>query len=102
MELKNHYVCSSIKPSETFFWAEQIDRLKFKEGAGKVHENAIAKRTPEQKIKLIVNVIVPDNFDKKFKELREYIFGSHKLPSEPGYNIEVDTISDEKINRDNL
>jgi hypothetical protein len=28
-----------------------------------------------QKIKLIMNVISPDNFDKKVKELRFYLFG---------------------------
>ena len=39
----------------------------------------------KKNIKLIVNVIIPDNFDKKCKELRQYIFGNHKLPSEPGY-----------------
>jgi hypothetical protein len=76
--------------------------MKFKEEAAKTQEKAIAKRTDEQKIKLIVNVIVPDNFDKKFNELREYIFGSHKLPSEAGYNAEADTITDEKINIINL
>ena len=76
--------------------------MKFKEEAAKTQEKAIAKRTDEQKIKLIVNVIVPDNFDKKFNELREYIFGNHKLPSEAGYNAEADTIIDEKININNL
>jgi hypothetical protein len=37
-----------------------------------------------------VNVITPDNFDKKFSELREYLFGSTKLPDESGYDPEVD------------
>ncbi len=47
-------------------------------------------------------MIIPDNFDKKFKELRELIFGSYKLPSEPGFIEEADTINDEKININNL
>ena len=47
MELKNHYVCQSIKPSETSFWAEQIERMKFKEEAAKAHENAIANMIDE-------------------------------------------------------
>lgn len=60
------------------------------------------ERKPEQKIKLIVNVIVPDNFEKNFKELRGFIYGQHKLSVESGYNKEVDTITDDKISSDYL
>lgn len=75
-----------IKPDESTFWKEQIDRLKFIEESKKVHQKATVERKPEQKIKLIVNVIVPDNFDKKFRELRRFIFGEYKFNGEAGYN----------------
>jgi hypothetical protein len=42
-------------------------------------------------------VITPDNFDKKFEELRVFMFGDHKLPDEEGYNESVDTLSEDKI-----
>jgi len=32
----------------------------------------------EQKIRLILNVITPDNYDKKFAELRGYLFDDLK------------------------
>jgi hypothetical protein len=47
-------------------------------------------------------VIVPDNFDKKIKELRALIFRDKKLPEEPGYNEAHDTITDDSISNDCL
>jgi len=35
-----------------------------------------------QKIRLILNVIAPDNVDKKFKELRDYLFPGLKTRNE--------------------
>jgi len=35
-----------------------------------------------QKIRLILNVIAPDNYDKKFAELRGYLFGELKTKTE--------------------
>ena len=46
-----------------------------------------------QKIRLIINQILPDNYDKKFAELRENVFGSLKHQFEEGYNPEVDTFT---------
>lgn len=42
---------------------------------------------------MIVNVITPDTFEKKFEELRGYIFGNIKCPNEEGYNPEVDKLN---------
>jgi hypothetical protein len=32
-----------------------------------------------------VNLITPDNFEKKFEELRIFMFGEYKLPTEEGF-----------------
>jgi len=51
-------------------------------------------KNESQKIRLILNVITPDNFAKKFKELRAYQFGELKTRNE----CEEDGIEyDEKI-----
>ena len=39
-----------------------------------------------QQIKLICNVITPDNFEKKFGELRQHLFGDLKHRHEPGFD----------------
>ena len=51
---------------------------------------------------MIVNLITPDNFDRKFKELRGFMFGEHKLPTEQGYDPEVDTLTDNQMNEENV
>jgi hypothetical protein len=47
-------------------------------------------------------VITPDNFEKKFEELRVFMFGDHKLPGEPDYNESVDTLTSDKVSDENL
>jgi hypothetical protein len=47
-------------------------------------------------------LITPDNYDKKFEELRVFMFGDHKLPEEEGYNESVDTLTEDKISNQNL
>ena len=47
-------------------------------------------------------MITPENFDKKFEELRVFMFGDLKLPEEQGYNEIVDTLSEDKVINDNL
>ncbi len=47
-----------------------------------------------QQIKLICNIISPNNFEKKFLELRQHTFGNLKLRYEEGYNPEKDTLKD--------
>jgi len=47
-------------------------------------------------------VITPDTYDKKFEELRVFMFGDHKLPEEEGYQESVDTLNEDNINNENL
>lgn len=47
-------------------------------------------------------MITPDNYDKKFEELRVFMFGDHKLPEEEGYNESEDTLTEDKVNNENL
>lgn len=47
-------------------------------------------------------MITPDNFDKKLEELRVFMFGDHKLPEEEGYNESEDTLTEDKVNNENL
>lgn len=53
-----------------------------------------------QQIKLICNVITPDNFDKKFSELRQYLFGDLKHKNEPGYNPGMPVYTDAEEGKD--
>ena len=54
--------------------------------SSKVFEKVKGDRNLEQKIRLIINIITPDNLDKKFLELRGFMFGELKKPDEEGYN----------------
>jgi hypothetical protein len=72
------------------------------EESKQVIEKAKSDKNTSQKIRLIVNVITPDNFDKKFEELRVFMFGDHKLPEEEGYNESVDTLTEDKVSNENL
>jgi len=49
---------------------------------------------------LICNVITPDNFEKKFKELRHHTFGDLKLPTEKGFDPNVDRLTE--VSQENL
>lgn len=40
------------------------------------------EKNPVQKIKLAINIISPDNFEKKFNELRVYMFKDFKTQDE--------------------
>lgn len=47
-----------------------------------MHEKVTQSKNEEQKIRLILNIITPDNFDKKFGELRGYLFPNLKTRAE--------------------
>lgn len=68
----------------------------------KVREVAISDKNTLQKIRLIVNLLTPDNLDKKFGELRGYMFGSLKQPEEEGYDKEIDIMAENGMNDENL
>ena len=54
-----------------------------------------------QQIRLIINVIAPDNLKKKFEELRRLMFGQLKFKGEEGYDPDQD-INMEQMNEENL
>jgi hypothetical protein len=56
----------------------------------------------QQKIRLIVNVLTPDNMDKKFAELRELIFGDLKFKDEEGYDPNKHALLAGQLNEDNM
>jgi hypothetical protein len=68
----------SWKPEDT------EEKRKLKEQAKKMHEKASQEKNTIQKIKLILNVITPDNYEKKFTELRFFLFGDLKSRDEMG------------------
>lgn len=50
---------------------------------------------------MIVNVITPDNFEKKFEELRKLMFGERKTKEEEGYDEANDKLN-EQVNEENM
>ena len=58
------------------------EKAKLKEQAAANIAKIRADKNDTQKIKLILNVIAPDNFQKKFGELRGYLFKGLKSEEE--------------------
>lgn len=86
------------------FQRAEADKLKqkLKEDSKKVLEKARSDKNTQQQIRLIVNVITPENFDKKFEELRKVMFGDLKAKDEPGYDETRDLLSAEQLNEENM
>jgi methionine synthase I (cobalamin-dependent) len=83
--------------------------VKLKAAAAAIHAKVQQSKNATQKIKLILNVIAPDNYTKKFKELREYLFGDKKSENEffdegteESYNRDLHALKDEDIDSDLL
>jgi hypothetical protein len=90
---------------DDFFKRQEADLLRKKliEESRKTIEKAKGDKNILQKIRLIVNLILPDNFDKKFEELRGYTFGDLKTPNEAGYDKDLHpTLTDENLSEENL
>jgi hypothetical protein len=51
-------------------------------------EEAKSEKVDTQRVRLWLNQITPDNFEKKSGELRELLIGSAKLLNEEGFNSE--------------
>ena len=51
-------------------------------------EEAKSEKQDYQKVRLWLNQITPDNFEKKKSELRELLIGDAKIMGEPGFNAE--------------
>jgi hypothetical protein len=64
-------------------------RKKLEEQSKKMIQEVKKERNVTQQIRLICNVIAPDNFDKKFDELRQLMFEDMKHKDEEGYNPDI-------------
>jgi hypothetical protein len=58
------------------------EKARLREKALAMHKKATMAKNDAQKIRLILNVITPDNFEKKFKELRQFQFDDLKSKEE--------------------
>lgn len=61
---------------------DTAEKAKLKEKAKAMYEKVNQDKNEEQKIRLILNVITPENYDKKFSELRGFLFGNRKTEEE--------------------
>lgn len=78
-QIKQDRPREEVVPLDPFKRAEADTlRKKLVEESKKVFEKAKSDKNVHQQIRLIVNVITPDNLDKKFEELRKIIFGDLK------------------------
>ena len=59
---------------------EEVQRIK--KLAQDTHDKATKEKNATQKIRLILNVIAPDNYAKKFGELRSFLFPNLKTRGE--------------------
>ena len=68
-------------------WLKVVDTdvQRLKEEAKQTYEKIKKEKKVDQQIRLICNQITPDNFDKKFDELRSFIFRDMKTFNEDGY-----------------
>ena len=67
-----------------------------------MREETLGDKNTKQKIRLIVNVITPDNLEKKFVELRGFMFGERRLQTEEGYNPETDMLTEGSLSDENM
>ena len=90
-------------------WREEDvgEKNKLKQIAIKNHENAKKDKNEIQKIRLILNIIAPDNYVKKFGEIRGYLFPKLKKRDECeeekiDYDEEVHKLKEGCINEEIL
>lgn len=77
------------RPAGDEWRAEEDETVqKLKQQAKKVMEEAKSEKQDFQRVRLWLNQISPDNFEKKSGELRELLIGNAKLMSEAGFNTE--------------
>ena len=83
----------------------QVDKEK-KELALKsqkyMEELKAKEETVQKHIRRNINMILPDNFDKKFAELKGYMFPGLKTPGEEGYDPAKDIITETTLNLENV
>lgn len=71
-------------------WRAEEDEMvqKLKKQSKRIMEEAKSEKQDYQRVRLWLNQISPDNFEKKSGELRELLIGSAKLMSEKGFDLE--------------
>lgn len=89
------------RPNENQEWRAEEDEMvqKLKKQSKRFMEEAKSEKQDFQRVRLWLNQISPDNFEKKSGELRELLIGNAKLMGEPGFDqAEADKlqIDDEK------
>ena len=78
------------------------EKIKLKQAAASMKEKLKGDKKEDQKIRLILNVISPDNYEKKFAEIREHLFRGFKTVDEC-FNEHIEYNEDEhKLTDDNI
>ena len=79
-------------------WRKPEDELKKKLNAvaQKYMAKAQEKKTDNQNVRLWLNQISPDNYDRKKVELRNLLFGDRKLKGEEGFEEQEELQVDEE------
>jgi hypothetical protein len=92
-------------PSDPWKREDNQEKLKLKQQAAKFKQKIGGDKNTEQKIRLILNVISPDNMDKKLDELRTYLMPEFKSKLEceaagETYDEEQHKLTDENLDLD--
>ena len=66
--------------------------LKLKEASKKNIEEAKGEKDNTQTVRLWLNQITPDNYEKKSVELRTLMFGDRKTKDEPGFTEQTEEL----------
>lgn len=61
---------------------DTAEKAILKEKAKEMIKKCQMVKNEGQQIRLILNVITPDNYDKKFGELRKFLFGESRTAEE--------------------
>lgn len=77
-------------------------RKKLEEQSKQKIQDVKKERNVLQQIRLICNMIAPDNFDRKFLELRQLMFDDLKYKDEEGYNPDVHKVLSTNLNQENM
>jgi hypothetical protein len=80
---------------------DTAEKAKLREKAIAMQKKVKMEKNTEQKIRLILNVITPDNFEKKFNELRGFLFGELKNREECE-NEEIEYLDENILQEENI
>lgn len=89
-------------PSDPWKREDNQEKLKLKQQAAQFKQKISSDKNTEQKIRLILNVISPDNMDKKLDELRGYLMPGFKSKAECKAAGETFNEATHKLTNENL